>query len=118
MSETPISKQPRGYLDMSDIKFTLSSLSSETVHEFSDAKSAGAAFASANAAFRPRVILSGANGARMIARTVQTGDRIGKSAPTPESVQVNFTGIDKEFWEAYHDRLANIKPTQPGARLS
>ncbi|NVK58341.1 MAG: relaxase/mobilization nuclease domain-containing protein [Alteromonadaceae bacterium] len=109
-------------IDRDTSTFQLSSARAEGVETFSTAAAAGRAFAEADAADQPRIVESTEYGARTLARTVSVGDEIAKSAPTREAVETSSefdARHDREFWNAYHDRLAeDVELTEDGDTAS
>lgn len=96
-------------IDRDTSTFQLSWAGRDGMETFGTAAAAGRAFADADAADHPRIIESTEYGARTLAGTVSVGAEIAKSAPSREDVNTNAefdARHDREFWNAYHDRLA------------
>lgn len=77
--------------------FVLSFADSVDVLHFSSPEAAGRAFASAEAAREPRVILSKGRSARLVAKCVRIAGTPAKSAPAKDRIEG-----DHAFWGAYH----------------
>ena len=98
---------------MTDAAFTLSFVLSDTVHNFTNARAAGEFLARANEVFKPRMICNDGREERVISDTVQVGSQYGPSALDIDRVRSLHTGIDQEFWLAYHEKRASLYPGLP-----
>jgi hypothetical protein len=83
--------------------YHLSFAHSEQIQDFPDARSAGRAFAAADGALGPHVVLVKNNAARTIARSMRTDAGLVKAALRLEAALADPQNLDKDFWRGFHE---------------